>query len=191
MARILRGVAGRRGESRTAVEAAGPGRAECEAERILAAARAEGERLRAEALEAGRRAAEAEAEVLREAAVAEMERLVGEAEEEILRLALAVAGKVVGRAAEDGVAVATARRALARLRGSRQAEVRVHPDDAPAVRAAGPGLLAALAAGARLEVVEDPEVGRGGALVETDTGSIDARVETQLAELGRTLAERA
>ncbi len=135
--------------------------------------------------------AEAEAAVLREAGAAEMERLVGEAEEEIVRLALAVAGKVIDRAAEDdAVAVATARRALARLRGARQAEVRVHPEDAPAARCAAAALGAGLAPDARLEVVEDPAVGRGGAVVETEAGSVDARVETQLAELGRALAER-
>jgi flagellar biosynthesis/type III secretory pathway protein FliH len=100
-----------------------------------------------------------------------------------------VAGKVLALAARDErAAVESARRALALARGRRELRARVHPADAAALRAEGPRLLAG-SPESRLEVREDPGVGRGGVLLETEAGAIDARIEAQLEVLGRELLE--
>jgi flagellar biosynthesis/type III secretory pathway protein FliH len=38
-------------------------------------------------------------------------------------------------------------------------------------------------------VREDPGVGRGGAVLETEAGAVDARLEAQLEVIGRSLRE--
>ena len=49
--------------------------------------------------------------------------------------------------------------------------------------------LAAILARAPLAIREDPGIAPGGDVVETDAGFIDARVETQLADLRRAVEE--
>jgi flagellar biosynthesis/type III secretory pathway protein FliH len=63
--------------------------------------------------------------------------------------------------------------------------VRVHPDDLPVVEAlrARIGERAGVTGG--FTVTTDVEVGRGGCVVESELGRIDARVETKLAALAR------
>lgn len=148
-----------------APEVSRPWPAELEAERSsLAAGRA--------ALETRERLLEAEAE-------AETRRLRAEVEAEVVPLALEVARAVLsGAALHPQAALESAGKALAALRGA--ARLRVHPADGEAV---------ARAVGARVAVVADPEVGRGGAVAEGPEGSADARLEAQVAELARALGE--
>lgn len=103
--------------------------------------------------------------------------LVDGARAEIAQLAMAVARRVLERElASDPEAVSDlVARLLEEARG-REAIVRVHPDDAPALGGAG----AVAASGGRVEVVADPGVGRGGAVIETPGGTWDARLETRL-----------
>lgn len=103
--------------------------------------------------------------------------LVNEARAEIARLAMAVARRVLERElASDPKAVSDlVARLLEEARG-REAVVRVHPDDAPALGGSG-GVAASFG---KVEVVADPGVGRGGAVIETPGGTWDARLETRL-----------
>jgi flagellar biosynthesis/type III secretory pathway protein FliH len=59
------------------------------------------------------------------------------------------------------------------------------------IRAAEPRLRTLLSACATLSVVADPEVAPGGAVVETEAGVVDARIETRLAALARAAGEGA
>lgn len=164
-------------------------RAETEAEAQRAAAREEAARLRDEALEEGRRGAAELLAAAREAAAAERARLRAEADGEIVELALAVAARVLACAVEDGRAAReSACKALARARRARAPVLRVHPADAEPVRAAACGWAPA---GTALEVRPDPAVGRGGALLECEAGTVDARLDSQLAALARGLGEAA
>jgi flagellar biosynthesis/type III secretory pathway protein FliH len=67
--------------------------------------------------------------------------------------------------------------------------LRVHPDDLAALAAARPAWLAELGVQADVALVADPAVGRGGCIVETPAGRIDARLETQLDALERALRD--
>jgi type III secretion protein L len=164
-------------------------RAEDEARRIVAQAEAARARLQAEAAEAGRREGEARAAAALARAAAERDRLLRDAAHEVAELALAVARKVLGRELDrPGAVVELAGHALAEARGRRQVVLRVHPDDAREVRAAASRLAAAVAGGP-LELREDPAVSRGGAIVDTDDGRIDAGIEAQLDVLARALEE--
>jgi flagellar biosynthesis/type III secretory pathway protein FliH len=187
MGRILKAA------GRAAPADAGAGRdpleaARAEARRLLEAAAGEAERIRAAAAEEGRRQGWSEAGEALVAAEAERRRAIEALEADVLRLALGVAGKVVGSlAAQEGLAVETARRALARLRRAPEVELRAHPADAPALRSALPGPGPGASGAGRVLVREDAEVGRGGVVAESAAARVDARLEAQLEEIGRAL----
>jgi len=158
-----------------------------EAAGMVAAARAEAEAIRAEARARGRGEGLAELERLRAELEAARERALADAEPELRALALAVAGRVIGRAVEaEPVAVAVAERALRRARLRRRLTLRAHPGDLGALGEALPRLRA-LAAPGELALAEDATVGRGGVRLETEAGEVDARVETQLEALAAEL----
>jgi flagellar assembly protein FliH len=73
------------------------------------------------------------------------------------------------------------RGALRRLAERRRVVVLVNPDDLEVVRAAAEGFAAELGGIEHCDVQAERRVERGGAVVQTDEGQIDACVETQLA----------
>jgi type III secretion protein L len=164
--------------------------AERQAAAIRAAAEDERSRVRAEAVEAGRAEGHARAAALLAWAAAEHERRMAALAPELARLAIDVARKVLGRelATSQVTVLDLASAALAAAGERRALTLRVNPADAAAVRSAG-GRLAALVDAGRVAVREDPSVEAGGAIVDTEAGRIDARIETQLAMLRRALEE--
>jgi type III secretion protein L len=159
--------------------------AEADARRIRESAEGEREQVLAGAVEAGRQEGLARAAAALAAAAAERDRLLASAEAELVRLALAVAGKVVaGEVALSHEAVTRiAAEALEAARDRREVLLRVHPADAGALRAQEPRLAGLLARARAVEIREDPCVGRGGVVVETEAGVVDARIETRLEAL--------
>lgn len=168
--------------------------AQAEAEAIRAAARAEGH---ADGLEAG--LAEGRAQIAAtlaalEAAVAE----IGEAraaaaeavERDAVELAIQLAEKIVAGTldAQPTRVLDVVRGALRRLAERRRVTVLVHPDDLEMVRAAAPGFAGELGGIEHCEVQAERRLTRGGAVVRTDEGQIDASVETQLARARELMA---
>jgi type III secretion protein L len=167
--------------------------AEAEAARIRAGAEAERETLRARAAEAGRAEGLARAAAALASVAAARDRRLAGAEREIAALAIDVARKVLGRelALDPGAVADLAAQAIAAARDRREVVLRVNPADAEVIRAAEGRLAAVLTRAPGLQVREDAAVERGGAIVETEAGRVDARVETQLAALARALEEAA
>jgi flagellar assembly protein FliH len=120
---------------------------------------------------------------------AHRERLVGEVEPDVVRLALAVAGRVVGELAERDRSLAErmVTEALKRVTARDRLTLRVNPEDLEAVRAKREQWLRLVEGVEHLEVIEDRRVARGGALVTTLDGAVDARWTTQLVEIERAL----
>jgi len=167
-------------------------RAEGEARRILEAANLERERILAEAEEAGRRAGLARAAAALARAAEERDRLLASAGDDLTRLAVAVAGRILEREVErDGAVEALAASALEAVRHRRQVALRVHPADAPALQREAGRLGGLLARAPSLAVREDASVGRGGLLVETEAGTLDARIATRLEDLEAALLAEA
>lgn len=81
--------------------------------------------------------------------------------------------------------------ALRRVTDKDQVRIRVSLPDAPAVRAMRDDLLNLLDGAKNLEIVDDRRIGPGGCVVETNAGTIDARMETQLDEVERALVHAA
>ncbi len=111
-----------------------------------------------------------------------------EAEDDLLRLALAIARRILHRELSvDPQAVAgLIRAALDKIQSQEIHRVRVHPDLEQPVRQA----LERMAAGRNVQVAVDRGREFGDVVFETARGSLDASVETQLQEIGRGLADR-
>lgn len=98
------------------------------------------------------------------------------------QLALAVAERIVQRTidADPAAVVDQVRAALELLIAPRSVEVRLHPDELETVRAAIPQLEERTAAASRMQLITDENVDRGGCIVRSGEGVIDARIGRQL-----------
>jgi flagellar assembly protein FliH len=123
-----------------------------------------------------------------EAARAERHTLLAAAEPELVRLAVGIAERVLHQqiALDNGVVVEMARAAIARIVDRERITVRVNPADIEQMRGHRDELLA-LGDVKNMRVIEDQRVDRGGVILETDAGSIDAKISTQLAEVRKIL----
>jgi len=185
-------------------------KAQEEAAALVEAARAEAEALRAQAQEEGRQAglaagrAEGEAEVRAqvEPLLAALRRALEEAaaaaaaasrrdEEDMVRLALAIAARlsrqpeIVGPDAVHRVL----EEELPRAAGLPMVTIRLHPADLEALQEVTGELARRLDGGTEVVWVADDRLQRGGCLIETDRGHLDARVETRLDRIAEELAE--
>jgi flagellar assembly protein FliH len=140
---------------------------------------AAGERAGRETGEAAARELISAIESLRGAIATAREQLVPEAEREVLNLAVAVARAVVGYEVDAGHPVLAAGVAAAREHFSPRTPltVRIHPREREILETRRAALTAGLAAD--IEVVADPAVEAGGALVEGDGKVIDAGLVTR------------
>jgi len=125
---------------------------------------------------------------LLEMARVERHKLIEEAEPELVRLALGIAERVLHQqvALDRGVVVNMAKTAIARLIERDTVTVRVNPADIERMREHRDELIA-IGDIRNLRLREDQRVDRGGVVVETDSGTIDARVGTQLNEARKIL----
>ena len=158
--------------------------AEAQAVALRAAAVAEGEA-------AGRDTGAAELTALVAAGGHRLARIEAQVVDQVTTLALHIARKVLGRELEfhPEAVVQIVRQALnEKARQRREITLRLHPEDAQVVREQRGALLEVLSRSKELGILEDPEVARYGVRIETDAGTIDAQLETQLAAIERALA---
>jgi flagellar assembly protein FliH len=174
---------------------------EAERDAIRDAARREGLELgRLDALEQAARvehervAAETAglADLLRQAAAGiENERatLRTAAERDLLKLALLVAGKVTKTAVQGGKPVAeeNLRRAIELTARRQDLKVLLNPEDLSRIEEFLPELRREFSDLHTVTLEADPAVGRGGVVVQTREGSVDATIAAQLEEIERGL----
>jgi flagellar biosynthesis/type III secretory pathway protein FliH len=118
----------------------------------------------------------------------ERHKLMESAEPELVRLAIGIAERVLHQqiALDRGVVVEMAKVAIGRLVDKESVTVRVNPGDLERMKEHRDELLDSGEL-KNFRVVEDQRVDRGGVVVETDGGTIDARISTQVAEAKRVL----
>ena len=111
--------------------------------------------------------------------------LLESAELTVVRLAYEIAKKILHRevAESSDVIVYVVREALRRIADHDKIVLRVHPEDARVLREATELQRELFQTFASVDIREDEDVSKGGCLVETSTGLIDATLETQLAEV--------
>ncbi|MGE5620280.1 MAG: FliH/SctL family protein [Sphingomonadaceae bacterium] len=175
-------------------------RAEARAEEILAEAEARAAAVTREAMARGYsdgkaeglRAAEEQCKgylerlaELAKRAVIDRETMIRSAEQELATLALEIASKIIRRevATDPTIVLAMIESAIEKVGSTESVRILVHPEDVDLVREKWSELRGAVAFGTNWEVVGDDQVDRGGCIVETKSGLVDSRIETQLAEI--------
>lgn len=135
---------------------------------------------------------EALGELLRKVAAgveATRSELVTAGERELVKLALAVAEKIVKAQVASGAPVATEnlRRAIELTVRRTQVKALVHPQDLSLIEEYLPRLRRDFSDLGPVTLEPSAAVERGGILLQTPTGSVDATLGTQLAEIERGL----
>ena len=121
-------------------------------------------------------------------------------EADLVQLSLAVARKIVGSEVSLGPEAVTRiiRQALGRVEHAGRITIKLNPADLELLMDIKPQLLSGLPEAGRVAFEADEGIVRGGCLIETDGGEIDARIERQFqvveeafrAELDRQTARR-
>jgi flagellar assembly protein FliH len=155
---------------------------------------------RAEGLAIGRAEGRAEGLAELEGALGAMVELLGhlgrraedlevDAAPALASLAVEVAARVVRAevAARPERVVDVVRGAMRRALDRERLLARVNPEDLALCREAGPALLAQVGGVERLEFVDDARVPRGGCVLETNRGDVDATIAEQLARIHEAL----
>lgn len=111
--------------------------------------------------------------------------MIRQTEHQIVQLAVEMARRILRREVQvdSDLLCAMARVALDRLGDAAPATIRLNPEDYHAIVARQGGSWA----GNHVNVVADPAVGRGGCMVESSFGFIDASVEAQFRVLEEAL----
>ena len=163
--------------------------AQRERERLLQAAQAECEALRAQAREEGRQEGLAQVSEQWVRAKLQAAALLQRGERESVALALRIAERLVGRdvARTPELLVDVCATALAQLRGAQAVVLRVHPDAAAVLREQRPALSERLGRGVDVVLKEDPALHPVGCVIQTEFGTLDAQLSTQLQMLERVL----
>jgi flagellar assembly protein FliH len=144
----------------------------------------------------GRAAAQAEMDEMLETmrglvemARVERHKIIEGAEPEIVKLSVAIAERILNQhvALEPNTVLDMTRAAITRLVNRETVTVRVNPGDIETMRQHREKLMAMNDID-NLRIIEDQRVDRGGVVIETDAGTIDAKINTQLREVRRLLA---
>ena len=114
-------------------------------------------------------------------------RLRRDAERDLVGLAMAIARRILRREVtiDPEAVLGVVKAALERMDAREVYRIRLHPDEV--------GLLGrrmeSVGLGRNVELAADPAVGRGGAILETAHGAVDATIEGQLQEIERGFAD--
>ena len=160
-----------------------------EAERVLSEARQEAERLRHRAETEGRERGMAAVSELLVGARAAAARARDAAQGELRVLAVKIAEKILGRELStrpEGVNDVV-QKALQHAGDPRDILVRVNPADLELVERGRTRLVERVRSARAVTFRGDESVSRGGCIVETELGIVDARLSTQLEAIERAL----
>lgn len=121
--------------------------------------------------------------------VRERDEVLARAEAQVVDIALAAAKHLVGEAlaADPSRIVGIVRPLVERARHAARVTLRIHPDDHAALADACATLGGAEGLPSAIVIVTDASVTRGGCVVETDAGTLDARLEVRLGALREAL----
>jgi flagellar biosynthesis/type III secretory pathway protein FliH len=144
----------------------------------------------------GRASAQAEMEEMLETmrgliemARIERHKIIEQAEPEIVRLSTAIAERILHKhvSVDPATVLDMTRNAITRIVNRENVTVRVNPADIETMRENRDRLMLFNDI-EHMRVIEDQRVDRGGVVIETEAGTIDAKVSTQLREVRRLLA---
>jgi flagellar assembly protein FliH len=119
--------------------------------------------------------------------------LLDQARLDLLELAVKIAAKVVGAElqARPQLLVGLIRSALESAAPTGQVTLHLHPKDHALLSARGPQVLGRLPAGIQIQLAADESVDRGGVVIASNAGRVDATIANRLKRIGAQLAELA
>ncbi len=115
--------------------------------------------------------------------------VINECEQSLVHLALEVVQRLVGELpVSPGMIESSVREALHEVEENSGVIVTLHPEDLELVRRANLPVLQEQAGGERIQFDASPDISRGGCVIKTRFGMVDARRETKFAALKEALA---
>ncbi len=119
----------------------------------------------------------------------QMKELQQSVEQDAYRFALAVAERIIRREVTltDDIVITQIKEAIQRIVGVESIKLRVHPSDEAVVRSHRGVFLASLDNLRDLVIETDEGVERGGCIIESTSGNVDARISTQLRQIESSL----
>lgn len=181
-------------------------KAKAEAEQIIAEAQAQRDKMESEARQSGYDAGHSEgyeagsAEVERlvermhkilEAVMQRREEILQDTESQIVELVILMARKVIKILSENqkNVIMANTLAALKKVKTRGEVTLRVNLEDVKLTSSHADEFIQHVENVKGITVLEDSAVEKGGCIVETDFGAIDARISSQLTELENKIIE--
>lgn len=163
------------------------------ARQIIADANAKAEEIKAEALrfkeevfaKAREEAkADVQARAAEELARAKLQagQVLADSEKDLLELSLKIAAKIIGRdlEREPDLVLEIVANCTEAARSSKAMIIKVHPDDGKLLREKKPRFMELVGRQVDISVRDDAEIDRGGCIIQTEYGTIDGLIRTQL-----------
>jgi type III secretion protein L len=162
------------------------------AREIVDQARAEEAAIREEAARRGYEEGLTELNRIIYDAKAKYSQILGQSESEMLKLSLKIAERIIGRCVEvePRVMLEIIHKAIESLKYQKEIRIRVNPADLNYLKENKMQLYTMLGESKEIELVEDLLVGRGGCIIDTEIGTIDARLETQIRVIEQLFARK-
>jgi len=115
----------------------------------------------------------------------QLDMVLARVEREAYRFAVAVAGRIVKREVtlDDEVVVRQIQEALRRVAGIESVKVKLNPHDEALVRQHRDMLTAGSESVRELVIETDDKIERGGCILETTSGTVDAELSAQLGQI--------
>jgi len=115
--------------------------------------------------------------------------LIQESESALMNLALESASKIVaGMPINQKMVESVVREALKQVEDTAEITIQLHPDDLALLRKHNAQILTGLPESGSMKFISSAEVTRGGCLVQTRFGLVDARRETKLEQLQQAIS---
>ncbi len=114
--------------------------------------------------------------------IAERKGILESSSGQIVSLVMQIAIKVIKRITDSqkDIVLENVNEVLKRVKDKTQITIRVNLDDLDIVRHKKSDFISRFDIIEKLEIIEDPNIGKGGCIIETNFGEIDARISSQL-----------
>lgn len=107
----------------------------------------------------------------------------------VIDTAVEIAKKVVKREIDaENIIDQNLRNALNKIIGANEVKIKLHPDDLQQLNESSRNIISS-GSFSKIKFEGDPGIEKGGCYVETEIGSVDARISTQINEIKKVLDE--
>jgi len=120
----------------------------------------------------------------------QFQQLYQHSEQSVMKFALAVARLIMKREVrmDQDVVLRQVKDAVKRLAGVDRIKMRIHPDDENLVRHRRQDIVAGAESLREVIIEADPQVERGGCILESESGNIDSQLTTQIRKIEEALS---